>query len=64
MKNKAFDCVEMMHKGQEDLMRRMAGMSTGEKQEYWHKKTLELRALQQQIRQQASVSSNATESRP
>lgn len=50
--NKTFDCVEMMHEGQAEVQRRLAGMSPKERQEYWHKRTQELRNLQQQIKKQ------------
>ena len=52
MKKKAFDCVEMMHEGQAEVTKKLAGMSPEEQREYWHKRTEELRDLQRQIRQQ------------
>ena len=52
MKKKAFDCVEMMHEGQAEVTKKLAGMSPEEQRKYWHKRTEELRDLQRQIRQQ------------
>lgn len=52
-KKKAFDCVEMMHEGQAEVTKKLAGMSPKEQREYWHKKTEELRNLQWQIWQQS-----------
>lgn len=42
IKNKKFDCVEMMHKGAECVRERLAGMSEEEQLEYWHKRHQEL----------------------
>ncbi len=49
---KAFDCVEMMHQGQAELRRKLEGMTPEQQREYWHERTEELRALQQQIREE------------
>jgi len=49
-KNKDFDCVEMMHEGQAEVTKKLAGMSPEEQREYWHKRTEELLSLQRQIR--------------
>lgn len=49
---KAFDCVEMMHDGQAEVRKKLAGMSPKEQQEYWHKMTQELRVLQQEVKKQ------------
>lgn len=46
MKNeKEFDCVEMMHEGQEYVMEQLAGMTMEQKLEYWRKRTEELKDL-------------------
>lgn len=50
MERKKFDCVEMMHKGQAAVRRRLRGMTDEEKLEYWRKRTEEIRALQREIR--------------
>jgi hypothetical protein len=52
-KNKDFDCVEMMHEGQAEVTKKLAGMSPQERRQYWHKKTEELHILQRQIRQES-----------
>ena len=55
MKRKKFDCVEMMHKGQEAERKRLKGMTDEEKLEYWRKGTEEMRALQREIRRSKPV---------
>lgn len=50
--NKTFDCVEMMHEGQAEVRKKLAGMTPKEQQEYWHERTKELRTLQQEIKRQ------------
>jgi hypothetical protein len=52
-KKKTFDCVEMMHEGQAEVAKKLAGMSPEEQRKYWHTRTEELRDLQRQIRQQS-----------
>jgi hypothetical protein len=54
---KTFDCVEMMHKGQADVRRKLAGMTPEEQREYWRKRTEELRTLQRQVRERALTQS-------
>jgi len=46
MKKKSFDCVEMKRKGAAMVLKRLRGMSEKEQLEYWHKRTEELRAVQ------------------
>jgi len=46
----AFDCREMMHEGQEELHRKLDGMTAQERREYWRRRTEDLRQLQQQTR--------------
>ena len=48
---KTFDCVEMMHEGQAEVRRKLAGMTPEEQREYWRKRTEELRTLQQQAQE-------------
>jgi len=55
---KTFDCVEMMHEGQAEVRRKLAGTTPEEQRGYWRKRTEELRALQRQVRDR-----NLTQSR-
>ncbi len=50
MKMKTFDCVEMMHKGQERIQKELEGMTVQEQLEYWRKITEEMRKSQAQAR--------------
>jgi hypothetical protein len=54
---KKFDCVEMMHKGQAEVRRKLAGMTPEEQREYWRKRTEELRGLQRQVRERNPMQS-------
>lgn len=55
MKNKKFDCVEMMHKGQVAVRKRLKGMTDEEKLEYWRKGTEEMRARQRELLRSKAV---------
>jgi len=48
-KKKTFDCVEMMHKGAENVRRQVEGMTVEEEAEYWRLRTEELRRQQQEL---------------
>jgi len=54
---KTFDCVEMMHEGQADVQRKLAGTTPEEQREYWRKRTEELRGLQRQVRERNPMQS-------
>ena len=55
-KNKAFDCVEMQHKGAEKLQEKLSGMTREEQLEYWRVRTDELLALQQEVIEKKKIS--------
>ena len=50
MRKKAFDCVEMMHRGAEHVRKLTAGMTLEEEVEFWRKETEELRKQQEVAR--------------
>lgn len=50
MKDKPFDCVEMMHRGQAEVKSRLAGLSRQEQLAYWQQRSEELRQKQERIR--------------
>ncbi len=52
MKNREFDCVEMMHQGQAAVKKRLEGMTLEEKLDYWHERTEELRERQKELQQE------------
>ena len=57
---KTFDCVEMMHRGAEQVQARLRGMTREERVDYWRQRTEELRKRQQQLREAlAAADSNA-----
>ena len=43
MKAKTFDCVEMMHKGAEQIGAKIEGMTRDEELEFWRQATRRLR---------------------
>ena len=43
MNKKKFDCVEMMHKGQAAVRKRLEGMTVEQKLDYWRKVEDEMR---------------------
>jgi len=55
MKTKAFDCVEMKHRGAERLAARIKAMSVEEELEFWRRETEALRRFQRK-----AVSSDGT----
>jgi hypothetical protein len=52
---KEFDCVEMMHRGQEAVRKRLEGKTREEQLEYWRVRMDELQAFQNQLRQDTSL---------
>ncbi len=44
MKTKTFDCIDMMHAGQERIRLELAGLSRAEAPAYWEKRTAQFRA--------------------
>lgn len=48
-KTKAFDCVEMQHRGGQAVMKRLKGMTLEEEVAYWKRGTEELRKLQKSL---------------
>ena len=54
-KKKQFDCVEMMHRGQAAVKKRLEGMTREEKLAYWKRRAEELREEQRQLRKKARV---------
>jgi hypothetical protein len=57
---KTFDCVEMMHEGQAEVRRKLAGMTPEEQREYWRKRTEELRTLKRQVRERNLTQNRGT----
>lgn len=49
MKDKNFDCVEMMHKGGAAIRKRLQGMTEKEELEYWNERNKELRNRQKAL---------------
>ena len=49
MKNKKFDCVEMMHRGAEHVRKQVHGMTLEEEVAYWRKRTNDLRKLKREM---------------
>lgn len=45
MKNKKFDCVEMMHDGARHVQKQVEGMLIHEEVEFWKEQTKKLRDL-------------------
>lgn len=52
MKNRPFDCVEMMHQGQAALKKRLEGKTLEQKLDYWHKRAEELRKRQEHLQKE------------
>ena len=50
MKDKFFDCVEMMHKGQAAVKKRLESLSHEEQLAYWKRRREELQQKQEQVR--------------
>ena len=50
MKDKPFDCVEMMHRGQAEVKKRLADLSRHEQLAYWAQRSEELRQKQERLR--------------
>ncbi len=48
MKKKAFDCVDMQHRGGEEVRRKTAGMTLKEEVCFWHEQAEALRKLQEE----------------
>ena len=55
MKNKAFDCVEMMHAGQAASEKRLEGMSRKQQLDYWLRRHRELLEKQARLRSREPV---------
>ena len=50
---KTFDCVEMQHRGGEEVRRRTAGMAEEEEVRFWREKTAEMLDIQKRDKQRA-----------
>jgi hypothetical protein len=50
MKDKTFDCVEMMHRGQEELQKRLQGMSDEEQLAFWRRQSEEFKKSVEEAR--------------
>ena len=61
MKNKPFDCVEMMHKGGQKILEEIEGMTPDQEMEYWQQQTQALRELQRQMRERQETEANLPE---
>jgi ppGpp synthetase/RelA/SpoT-type nucleotidyltranferase len=46
MKAKTFDCVEMMHRGAEEIKKKIRRMTKKEEVEFWRERSKQLRRLQ------------------
>ena len=51
MKDKSFDCVEMMHQGGQKVAQEIKGMTLAQELECWKRKTLLLKEHQQMLRE-------------
>ena len=49
-RKKTFDCVEMKHRGAEEVQKTLAGMTLEEELAYWQSGTEELRQRQTELR--------------
>ncbi|HPO10009.1 MAG TPA: hypothetical protein PLZ55_15145 [bacterium] len=58
MKQKTFDCVEMMHQGGEKILREIEGMTPQEETEYWRRQTEKLRDRQRELRTRQVLSAS------
>ena len=47
---KTFDCVEMKHRGAEEVQKTLAGMTPEEELAYWQSGTKDLRRRQEELR--------------
>lgn len=47
--NKNFDCVEMKHRGAEQILKKLSGLTPEEELEFWKKRTKALQRLQQKV---------------
>lgn len=56
MKAKKFDCVEMMHKGSEQVRKRLEGMSLEQQLEYWRQRTEDLREMKREAQAKRKAS--------
>ena len=52
MRNRGFDCVEMMHQGQAAVKKRLEGKTLEEKLDYWRRRTEQLRERQKNLQQE------------
>ena len=50
MNDKPFDCVDMMHRGQAEILKKLADLSDDEQVRYWRDKTAKLRQRQERLR--------------
>jgi hypothetical protein len=46
MKAKTFDCVEMMHRGAEEIRKKIRGVTKEEQIEFWRERSEQLRRRQ------------------
>ncbi|MCG3199207.1 MAG: hypothetical protein HUU16_09005 [Candidatus Omnitrophica bacterium] len=49
MKDKVFDCVEMMHEGQRRLKERLEPLSEQERLEFWRRRNEEAKREQEEL---------------
>ena len=47
--NKKFNCVEMKHRGAEQLLEELSGLTPEQELEFWQKKTKGLKKLRQRL---------------
>lgn len=59
MKTKAFDCVEMKHRGAERVMKHLEGKTLVEEIKYWRDGTRQLRKLQKSVKTSRQFVRNA-----
>jgi len=50
MKTKTFDCVEMKHRGAEQIRKEIESMTLEQELEYWRRQTEELRREQEAVK--------------
>jgi hypothetical protein len=50
MKHKAFDCVEMQHRGAEAIHEKLKGLTREQQRAFWKRKTAALRRLQRAVK--------------
>ncbi len=55
MNNKTFDCVELQHKGAEEIRKQTEGMTFEEEVEFWRRESELLKKIKEEVKKEKAL---------